>query len=150
MLVASSKLGQIYWQERDSNDYTNLGGDIEFELQTHYMTFTSPAVHKQIRTWQPRFGAQTGNYTIDCDYAYDLRDNWETYGSSGVQGVGPIWGDSDMVWDSFIWGATSEVQASMYVPGEYRRIALRYKHHATRQPESFLGHSLVVQSRRMR
>lgn len=148
MLVASSLIGQVYWHELSSNDYTNLGGHIEFELDTHYMTFDSPSVLKEIRYWQPRFGAQSGNYTITCEYAYDLRDNWTTYSSPSVQGSGPVWGT--MVWGSFTWGTTAETQAPLYVPGEYRRIALRYKHYATRQPHSFLGHSLVAQSRRMR
>lgn len=150
LLVASSLIGQVYWQELDSNDNTNLGGDIEFELDTHYMMFESPAVLKEIRHWVPRFKAQSGNYTIDVEYAYDLRDNWQTYSSPSVLGSGYLWGDADTVWGAFTWGTSAETQANLYVPGEYRRIALRYKHYATRQPQVFLGHSLVVESRRIR
>lgn len=150
LLVASSLLGQIYWQELDSNDYTNIGGDINYELGTHYMTFGSPAVLKEMRYWEPRFGAQDGSYTIDCEYAYDLRDNWQTYSSPNVQGSGSLWGASSTIWGSFTWGSTAELQSYLYVPGEYRRIALRYKHYATRQPHKFLGHSMVIQTRRMR
>lgn len=150
LLVASSLIGQVYWQERADNDYTSLGGDINFLLQTHYMTFDSPSVLKEIRFWQPRFGAQSGNYTISCEYATDLRDNWQTYSSPSVQGSGYLWGDSGTVWGAFTWGTTAEVQSHLYVPGEYRRIALRYKHYAARQPNTFLGHTLRVQTRRMR
>lgn len=150
MLVASSLVGQVYWQEKSSNDYTNLGGDIDFLLQTHYMVFGSPAVLKEIRYWEPRFGAQSGNYDINCEYASDLRDNWQLYQAVNMQGSGSLWGASTTIWGSFTWGSTAETQAYLYVPGEYRRIALRYKHFATRQPNSFLGHSLVVQTRRIR
>lgn len=150
LLVGSSVIGQVYWQERSSNDYTNLGGDINYLLQTHYMPFFSPAMLKEIRYWEPRFGAQSGNYSIRCEYASDLRDNWQVYSSPSVQGSGYVWGDLSTVWGSFTWGTTSEVQAQLYVPGEYRRIAIRYKHYATRQPQSFLGHTLVVQQRRIR
>lgn len=152
MLVGSSLIGQVYWQEKTSNDYTNLGGDINFLLQTHYMTFDSPAVLHEIRYWKPRFGAQDGDYSISCEYATDLRDNWELVsgGLVDVQGAGSLWGDAGTIWGSFTWGRTAEVQASLYVPGEYRRIALRYKHYATRQPNSFLGETLVVQSRRLK
>ena len=149
LIVFSSLVGAVYWQERDSNDNTNLGGDIDFDLQTHYFTFNSPAVLKEVRYWQPRFGAQDGNYAISCDYAYDMRDNWQTYNSPNVQGSGTLWG-CGALWGAFTWGATSEVQAQLYVPGEYRRIAIRYKHYATRQPQTFLGHSFVTQMRRMR
>lgn len=150
LMVASSLVGQVYWQEQSSNDYTNLGGDINFLLQTHYMVFSSPAVLKEIRYWEPRFRAQSGNYDIRCEYASDLRDSWQLYSNPNVQGTGAVWGASSTIWGSFTWGTTAEVQSQLYVPGEYRRIALRYKHYATRQPQKFLGHTLVVQTRRLR
>lgn len=152
LLVASSLVGQVYWQELSSNDYTNLGGDINYLLQMHYNPFGTPAVEKQIRFWKPRFGAQSGDYDITCDYAYDQRDNWTLASGGGidVQGSGYLWGDADTVWGAFTWGTTAEVQASLYVPGEYRRIALRYKHYATRQPQKFLGHTIIFQTRRIR
>lgn len=150
LLVASSLVGQVYWQEKVSNDTTNLGGDINFLLQTHYMVFPSPAVLKEIRYWQPRFGAQSSNYSVRCEYAYDLRDNWQLYDTPDVQGSGYLWGSSSTVWGSFIWGTTAEVTPKLYVPGEYRRLAIGYKHYATRQPQKFLGHTLVVQTRRLR
>lgn len=148
LIVASSIVGQVYYQELESNDYTNLGGDLNFTLQTHYMTFGSPASLKQIRKWRPRFAAQSGDYAITAEYATDLRDNWATYGTPNVQGEGPIWGA--FTWGSATWGTTAEIYQSFYVPGEYRRTALRYRHTATRQPQKFLGHSLEVQIRRMR
>jgi hypothetical protein len=150
LIVASSLIGQVYWQEQSTNDNTNLGGDINFMVQTHYMTFGSPAVLKEIRYWEPRFGAQSGSYTMSCEYATDLRDNWQVYSSPNVQGAGSLWGASTTIWGAFTWGTTAEVQSYLYVPGEYRRIALRYKHYGTRQPNSFLGHTLRVQSRRLR
>lgn len=150
LIVASSLIGQVYWQELASNDYTNLGDNLNFELKTHYITFESPAVLKEVRYWKPRFSAQSDNYTVDCEYAYDLRDNWQTYNAPNVQGSGYIWGASGTVWGAFTWGSTAEVQADLYVPGEYRRIAIRYKHTATRQPQQFLGHTLLVQTRRLR
>lgn len=150
LLVASSLLGQVYWQELPSNDYTNIGGDINFLLQTHYMTFDTPATLKEIRYWEPRFSAQDGDYTISLEYASDLRDNWQLRQNQNVQGSGYLWGSSSTVWGAFTWGSTAELQSYTYVPGEYRRIALRYKHYAARQPNSFLGHTMVVQRRRMR
>lgn len=149
LIVSSSLVGQAFWQELDANDSTNLGGDIQFMLQTHYIMYDSPAVLKETRHWVPRFAAQSGNYAISCEYAYDLRDNWQTYSSPNVQGSGTLWG-SGALWGAFTWGASAETQSHLYIPGEYRRIAIRYKHYATRQPNNFLGHTLVVQSRRIR
>lgn len=150
LLVGSSKLGQVYWQESPSNDYTNLGGDINYLLQTHYIVGASPAVLKEFRYWEPRFGAQSSDYTITAEYATDLRDNWTTYASPQVQGAGITYGSGKTYGSGEVYGTTSEVQSYLYIPGEYRRIAIRYKHYATRQPQSFLGHTFVVQTRRLR
>lgn len=152
LMVGSSAIGQIHWQELSTNDYTNLGGDINFLLQMHYNPFGAPAVEKQIRFWKPRFGAQSGDYEITCEYAYDQRDNWQVVsnGTVEVQGSGYEWGDAGTVWGAFTWGTTNEAQGSLYVPSEYRRIALRYKHYATRQPQRFLGHTIIYQVRRIR
>jgi hypothetical protein len=150
LLVGSSRIGQVYWQELDSNDDTNLGGDIDFELRTHYIVGVSPAVLKEIRYWEPRFTAQSGNYTVTMQYATDLRDNWQTYSSPNVQGAGETYGSGIEYGDGSTYGTTSEVQSYLYVPGEYRRIAIRYIHYATRQPQSFLGHTFLIQTRRLR
>lgn len=148
LIVGSSLVGQTYWQENDSNNYHNLGGPINFMLQTHYMVGPSPAVDKYYQFWQPRFGAQSDNYAIDCQYSYDLRDNWQTHASPNVQGSGPVWG-SGITWGSFTWGTTSEVEQHLYIPGEHRRTAVRYKHYAIRQPHKFLGHTFVIETRRL-
>lgn len=150
LMVASSKIGQVYWQEQSSNDYTNLGGDIDFELRTHYIVGPSPAVLKEVRYWEPRFGAQSSNYSITAEYATDLRDNWITYQAPNVQGAGITYGSGKTYGSGEVYGTAAEIQSYFYIPGEYRRIAIRYKHYATRQPQTFLGHTFVIQSRRMR
>lgn len=149
-IVASSRVGQVFWQELESNDYTNLGDDINYMLQTHYFTGSSPAVLKQNRYWEPRFGAQSGNYTITAEYAYDLRNNWQTNSAPSVQGSGETYGGGAEYADGSVYGSSAETQAQLYIPGEYRRVAVRYRHYATRQPNNFLGHTFVNQTRRIR
>jgi hypothetical protein len=150
LLVANSNYGQVYWQELSSNDYTNLGGDIDFLLATHYNPFDDPSALKEIRYWNPRFEGQSSSYQISCEYAYDLRENWTSYSMPNVQGAGETYGGGAEYGAGSTYGRTAELQSQLYVPGEYRRIALRYKHFATRQPQSFLGHTIKIQKRRMR
>jgi hypothetical protein len=150
LLVGCSIMGRVYWQEDDSNDYTNGGGDINFLLQTHYFTFGTPANRKEIRQWLPRFATQSGSYDVSQEYATDLRDNWQQYRASNVQGAGVRYGTGETYGSGVTYGRTAELQESLYVPGEFRRIALRYKHFATRQPQRFLGHTLRVQTRRIK
>ena len=150
LIVASSRVGQVFWQELESNDNTNLGGDIDFILETHYITAGSPAMLKEVRYWNPRFEAQSADYTITAQYATDLRNNWTTYQSPNVQGAGVTYGSGATYGSGVTYGSAAELQAQLYVPGEYRRIAIRYKHKATRQPQTFLGHTFTIQTRRMR
>lgn len=150
LMVASSVIGQVYWQEEASNDYTNLGDDIDYLIQTHYSPFNVPSVNKQIRLLKARLEAQSSSYTVSLEYAYDMRDNWTAIISQDVQGSGYLWGSSATVWGSFTWGTSAELQISTTIPGEYRRIALRYKHYAARQPHSFLGQTMIVQNRRLK
>ena len=148
LFVASSLVGQVYYEDLDTNDYTNLGGDLDFELRTHYMHFGSPANYKEARYWKPRLESQSGNYRITCQYSVDLRDSATTFDTPSVQGEGAVWGSA--TWGSFTWGTTPELQPDLSVPGEHRRIQIRYLHHATRQPHKFLGHTFVVETRRLR
>ena len=149
LMVASSLVGQVYWQELESNDYTNLGGDINFELDTHSFTFGTPAVEKSIPLWLPRFGATSSDYRIACEYATDLRNNWQLASNTSTQGSGPVWGDFN--WgDGSVWGTTAEVTPRLSIPGEHNRIAVRYKHYAARQPHRFFGHTLRTRMRRLR
>lgn len=114
------------------------------------MTFNTPASEHAIRFWRARFGTSNSANTVTCQYATDLRDTANDVSNFDVQGSGYIWGDSGTVWGSFTWGTDKEKQADLSVPGEYRRIQLRYVHSGARQYVRFLGHTLTVMTRRMR
>jgi hypothetical protein len=148
LIVGSSVVGQIYWQELDTNDYTNLGGDIQFDLRSHYMHFGTPSRTKEVRFWKPRFASQSASYTVTCQYGYDLRDNYQTQSATNIQGSGSIWGSA--TWGSFTWGTTPELQPDLQIPGSYRRVAVRYYHYASRQPHRFLGHTFTGELRDLR
>lgn len=150
LLVGNSRIGQVYWQELESNDHTNLGDDINYLLEGHYFVGSSPAVLKGFRYWNPRFRAQSSNYVISAEYAYDLRDNWQTVMNTNVQGSGVTFGGGAEYGDGSTYGSSAELQAQLTIPGEYRRVAVRYKHFATRQPNTFLGHTFVFETRRLR
>ena len=67
----------------------------------------------------------------------------------------PSWRyDSGARWDSnLIWGAATQVaplDASMNIPGEWKRLQIRYKHSAAHEPVSFDGHVLKLQTQRIK
>jgi hypothetical protein len=150
LLIGSSYVGAVYYQEQTSNDYTNLGAPINYELRTHYYNFGFPGQEKEIRTWKPRFTAQSGAYSVTCQYAYNKRDtaNLAPNGTVNVQGSGSAWGTA--IWGAFTWGREAFIEPNLNVPGQYSYIQLRYKHYAARQPVEFFGHTLIVQVRKMK
>lgn len=147
-IVISSLIGQVYYQEMSSNDYTNLGDDIDFRLQTHHMGFGSPMKEKDTRYWAGSLSAQSGAYSVTLEYATDLSESWQSLATVDVQGSGSTWGSA--TWGSFTWGTSAEKTFSRSIPGSYRRLAIGYKHYATRQPQKFFSHTFVVQTRRQR
>lgn len=151
-VVASSVVGQCFYLEKSTNDYTNLGGDIQFEIRTKYDSYGMPSRNKEVRRLIPRFYAQSGDYTVECQYAVDLRDNASTIpnGSVSMQGVGATFGDGTEFGDGTTFGSSSYVEANLTIPGSHRYIQRRYKHHATRQPVEFFGDYVKVQVRRVR
>lgn len=150
LLVASPFTGQVFWQELDTNDYSNMGQGYEFMLQTHDMHFGTPSRDKEIRFWKPRFSAQAGDYTIDCKYSTDFGSSQTTALELETQGTGSVWGGSGVNWGSFTWGTSKELQADLYVPGGHRRISIAYSNDKPRQPHRFLGHTFVVEIRDIR
>ena len=149
-LVASSKMGQVYWLENNDNDYTNAGGAIYFELRTNYLPFGQPSANKQIRQWWSRFAAATSDYDVTIQAAYNLADSPDDRSILALHGDGYLWGASDSLWGSMVYGVDAEIQGGQNVPGEWTRIQLRYKHHAARQPVTFYGHSIYIQTERLR
>jgi hypothetical protein len=150
LLVGSSIVAAAYKQELASNDYTNLGTALQFEVRPKYYNFDKPSKLKELREWRPRFIAQTASYSVDCLYAVDLRDSPQSLseGSVPMQGSGSTWG-SGITWGDFTYGSSAFIEPSLSIPGEYQYIQPRYKHYATRQPIEFFGHFLRSQIRRL-
>lgn len=150
LLTGSSLVGAALYQELSTNDYTNMGTALSFEIRPKFYAFGAPARQKQIREWRPRFMAETSSYSVDCQYAADLRDAAQTItgGSVALQGSASTWG-SGITWGDFTYDGNTFVQPHLNIPGDYYYIQPRYSHTATRQPVEFFGHYLLVQIRRL-
>jgi hypothetical protein len=148
-VVGSSLVGAAYYLEKASNDYDNLGKDIAYKLRLKYDAFGSPAQDKEIRFWKPRFTAQSGNYSVDCQYAVNLRDVTSTVpnGSVSVQGSGSTFGGGDTWGSGSTYGSNAYVQPDLSVPGQYKYIQLQYSHIAARQPVEFFGDTVRAEVR---
>lgn len=128
---ASNRAGMLMWGERSANDHASMGEPMEYELLTSYWHAKTPAQWKRAPYFRPHFAGQPGTYEAQVGYDLDYA-NSPTYTAVQMQGTGSI-NPLDV----------------LRIEGEWRRLQVRYKHHAARQPVSFDGHVLTVEAQRV-
>ena len=150
-LQGSNRVGAVYYAERASNDHSNLGDIIEFEVGTGFMHFGAPDQKKRITKWRPDFPAQDRNYAISCGYAVNGSSSVSYPYSVSVGSSGTAW-DSGATFDSGVTFADNSIidPSNMSVPGEHKRVQLRYKHAAAREPVEIESHVLTIQTQRIK
>lgn len=148
-LQASNRIGAIYLGEQSTNDYTNLGEVMSFELRTPYEPFGKPEELKWIPYWRPHFQTTAGDYSVQCGFATDFSDD-ATYYDLELQGSGFTYDSADSLYDSATYAAAADISnTTLEMYGEAKRWQRRYKHTAAREPVEFTGETLQVESQRM-
>lgn len=150
-IQASSRVGMLMLAEQDTNDYTLLGEPLSYELRTNYNHYGSPAQLKRATDYRPHFDSVPGTYSITVGYATDYSDSPST-SLIALSGSGPRF-NAGYTFDSGVtFGGTAQINplsSAPQIPGEWRRLQLRYSHQAAREPVSFDGHILALQAQRM-
>lgn len=150
-LQGSNRVGMLMLGEQKANDYVNMGEPLTWELRTNYSTFDTPAQFKRVPTYRPHFDTQTGDYSVQVGYAKDYNDS-PVYANVSLQGDGPRFNTGETFNSGVTFGSASQVNpmdSGLTIPGEFRRLQLRYKHYAAREPVSFDGHVLNLETQRL-
>lgn len=151
-ICGHSGIGLLMLAENDACDYSNLGGQIDFDLNTSYLCFGRPAQIKRIEKWRPEFATVDGNYAVACGYAFDFTDVVKYAFSVNLK-------DNTTFVDNYVWKypsdygvVTKETKLSTVpiVYGQWRRCQLRYQHHAAYEPVNFKSHTIQLQVQRIR
>jgi hypothetical protein len=148
---ASNRVGMLMLGELSTNDYNNMGEPFTYELRTSYNHYQAPAQLKRASHYRPHFDTVSGNWNVQIGYATDYSDS-PTYADLSLAGAGPRF-DEDYTFDSgLVFGGTQQVNPmddSVVIPGLWRRLQNRYKHYAAREPVSFDGHVLAIETQRL-
>jgi hypothetical protein len=151
-ICGSSKFGQLFLYEDDSNAYADLGSPIDFDIETAYMHFGTPSQLHRITKWRPEFSTVANSYTIKCGYALDFTDNVEYAFSINLKNNTPV--QESYVWDNppAYGNIVTPTMLTMtpQVNGQFRRCQIRYQHHAAYEPINFKAHTLSVEIQRLR
>lgn len=150
-LQASNRIGIIMYGEYPSNDYNMLGEPLSFELHTAYNHYDAPAQMKYAPYYRPHFDTVSGTHSVTVGYATDY-SNSPTESTISLAGSGPRF-NTGLTYDSGVtFGSPAQVNpmdTAPQIPGEWRRLQIRYSHEAAREPVSFDGHILSIQTQRL-
>lgn len=152
-ICGHSKFGMLMLNEdATSNDYSDMGQAIAFNIETGYQHFGGTSQLKRITKWRPEFATTTAPYTCECGYALDFTDQVQYAFSIDLQRQQAIL--TDYVWDNpSDYGAPAIPTVHTTIPqvnGEFWRCQIRYQHIAAFEPVIFRSHTLTVQVQRIR
>ena len=152
-LCGHSKLGMLMLNESTtSNDYSDMGQAIAFNLETSYQHFGTTSQFKRITKWRPEFATTTKPYTVECGYALDYTDEVFYAFSIDLERLAII--NTNYVWDNpsdYGVPAIPTVHTTLpQVNGEFYRCQIRYQHIAAYEPVIFRSHTLTIQTQRIR
>lgn len=151
-ICGSSKFGQLYSFENNTNDYADLGSPIAFDLETAYLHFGTPSQLHRITKWRPEFATVAGDYTIKCGYALDFTDNVRYAYSINLK-------NQMALHESYIWDnppsygnavAPTKLTTIPQVNGQFYRCQFRFQHHASFEPVTFKAQTVSCEIQRLR
>lgn len=151
LLLGSNRVGMLMQAELPTNDYTNMGEPLTWELRTNYNHYGTPAQYKRAPLYRPHFDTVTATYTVQCGYATDYSDS-PTFMNISLAGTGPRFDQGNTFDSGLRYGGSQQVNPldnSLVIPGEWRRLQIRYRHYAAREPVSWDGQVLMIETQRM-
>lgn len=148
-IQGSNLVGALYYGELETNDYHNLGGQLEYKLHTPYNHYDSPGQLKRAPKWRPVFPSVTGDYSVQCGYAKDYSTD-ATYADVALGGSGPRY-DTGLLYDNgvFFGGQTNIEPTTLVIPGTFKRLQRRYEHVAAREPVELDSEILTIEVQRL-
>lgn len=152
-ICGHSRIGMLMLNEStDSNDYSDMGQAIAFNLETAYQHFGTTSQQKRITKWRPQFATTTSPYTVECGYSLDYTDQVKYAFSIDLLRQIPTL--TTYVWDNpsdyGVPAIPTRHTTSTKVNGEFYRCQIRYQHIAAFEPVIFRSHTLTIETQRIR
>jgi hypothetical protein len=149
-IQASNRVAALYYGELETNDYSNDGDQLQYELATAFSHFGTPGQLKRIPKWRPEFDAVPGIYSVQAGYAVDGSID-TSFTDVPLASDGPRY-DTGLLYDSgetYSGGTSSIAPTTLQIGGTFKRIQRRYKHIAAREPVEFDSEILTIETQRL-
>ena len=151
-ICGSSRFGQLYSFENQTNEFADLGAPIDFDLETSYLHFGTPSQLHRIVKWRPEFAKVDGEYAVKCGYALDFTNDVKYAFSINLHNKTPL--NEHYVWDNpSDYGnivTPTKLTTIPQVNGQFYRCQIRYQLHSAFTPINFKSHTLSCETQRLR
>ncbi len=148
-IQASNRVAALYYGEASTNDSSNLGDQMQFEVKTQYSHFDQPGARKRIPKWRPQFPSQTGDYTLQAGYDLDMA-NSPTFNDVAIRGSGPRYNTGVKYNTGERYGGPRMIApTNLFIPGAFARVQRIYKHVAAREPVELDSEVLTIETQRV-
>lgn len=142
LVAAGYKFGEA------SNNYSDAGRPLTYELRTRYQEDSSPQSKKLLRRLYPRFEKETGSHNVSVLVDRDFRDSPTTVSTVDLTTAGAEWGDGWKWGDGTVWGSAQLISPRVSVPGQSQYAQIRYRRTGVNTPVNFINHTLYTKTRR--
>lgn len=150
-IQASNRVAALYYGEADSNNYDNLGGQLQAWWGTAFDHFGAPGQYKRVPKWRSVFDSVSGTWGIDLGHAYEGRTDVVWDETVSLASNSPRY-NTGLTFDSGVTFATPgglvEPQ-NLSMPGEFRRAQRQYRHIAAHEPVEIDSELLTVETQRL-
>jgi hypothetical protein len=148
-IQASNRVGAVYYGELSTNDYHNLGDQLEYEIDTAHSHFDKLGEPKRVTLWRPQFPSQTGAYSIQVGYDID-QQGAPHYEDVSLSGSGPRLNTGVLLnTGARVSGQRLIEPTNLNIPGNFKRLQRRYKHVAAREPVEFDSEFMALEIQRV-
>lgn len=148
-IQASNTVAALYYGEQPSNDYHNLGDQLQYELRTSYGHFDTPGQLKRIPKYRPVFPSVVGDYTIQVGYAKDMDENVQ-WTDVSVSGGGYRYNTGKRYNTGLRYTGTKNIEPTgINISGTFKRLQRRFRHVAAREPVEVDSEMMTVEVQRM-
>jgi len=148
-IQASNRVGALYYGERSTNDYHNLGDQLQTGIYTAYSHFGTPSQLKRVPKQRPQLPSVSGSYSVQAGYDKDFNNN-PTFRDINVSGNGGRY-NTGLRYDTGVRyvGQRMITPKSLQIPGTFNRLQRIYQHVAAREPFEFDSEVLTVETQRL-
>jgi len=154
-IQASNRVGALYYGERSTNDYHNLGGQLQTSLESAFSHFDTPSQLKRVPKQRPQLPSVTGSYSVQAGYAKDFGEQVFTNDDGStreidVSGNGGRY-NTGLLYDTGVRysGQRMITPKNLWIPGTFNRLQRVYQHIAAREPFEFDSEVLTVEIQRI-